>query len=520
MLPTRIDIQRCGVVTKPDLSDLLAQAQKADGPLIPPPLNPDLGGVDPLGLRQLNFDMMDEVLPGLNNVARHVRPFVVVAWASRQAVRIAKGAGRAKVSDDELRDFVDRIEVVYAWSQFLRDRNADLPGRQVLASLLTKTSYRFGGAGWKRRRDLRRDSTSFTAPVSYGPALKALGWISPHPDHPKFLRANSAVEEALDAFEAAIADYLDHPVFSRLGDVTVEADDLREWAQAWSLDEVSPAEQKICIDLLTGAAAPTLRQESLGLLLAAAREAQRIDQSLEVDIETVRTLTCERQLSFTPPAGTEAAVQRWRRLQMRQLFRLTLESLLYWIIWALDDGPLTTRQLVDMFQDECEGWPNQDGAAPWRKTSNAQNPVALMRRIETALRNDYGDDLATALAESLAFCLAEPSAQSPGYQDARLPLSRASREAQAWSGASGPAFLTHVLESWVLAQHVYWAVGRSLGEARGNGSKILRLRVMLDEGGWTQAPGVKLGAVPYPTADRLGTAMSLARECGLLSEIN
>ena len=42
------------------------------------------GGVDPVGLRQINFDLLDQVFPGLNNVARHIRPFVVVTWAWRR----------------------------------------------------------------------------------------------------------------------------------------------------------------------------------------------------------------------------------------------------------------------------------------------------------------------------------------------------------------------------------------------------------------------------------------------------
>lgn len=37
-----------------------------------PPLKP--GGVDPLGLRQVNFDLMDRCIPGLNNTATRLRP--------------------------------------------------------------------------------------------------------------------------------------------------------------------------------------------------------------------------------------------------------------------------------------------------------------------------------------------------------------------------------------------------------------------------------------------------------------
>jgi hypothetical protein len=88
---------------------------------------------------------MDQVFPGLNNVARHVRPYVVVTWAWRRARQLAEALGVDRVKVDDLRDFVDRIEVIYAWSQFLRNPDADLPGRRVFGPLLQSNQYIFGG---------------------------------------------------------------------------------------------------------------------------------------------------------------------------------------------------------------------------------------------------------------------------------------------------------------------------------------------------------------------------------------
>src|SRR5215475_10097588 len=155
------------------LAELASAAFANTGPVSVPPTTPRLGGVDPLGLRQINFDLMDQVLPDLNNVARHIRPFVVTTWAWRRAAQLAKERGSKKVFvDGGLQDFVDRIEVIYSWSQFLRDGAAELPGRRVLQPLLKSDSYRFGGSNWKKRREARRDSTAFSAAVNYGPTLK------------------------------------------------------------------------------------------------------------------------------------------------------------------------------------------------------------------------------------------------------------------------------------------------------------------------------------------------------------
>lgn len=69
-----------------------------------------------------------------------------------------------------------------------------------------------------------------------------------------------------------------------------------------------------------------------------------------------------------------------------------------------------------------------------------------------------------------------------------------------------------------MAQHAYWAVGRGLSDARSRGKQILRLKIVMDEGGWTLTPGTtKQGNPPEPTPDRLETAISLLKECGKLS---
>lgn len=134
-----------------------------------------------------------------------------------------------------------------------------------------------------------------------------------------------------------------------------------------------------------------------------------------------------------------------------------------------------------------------------------------------ALREDDTAAIAKAVVEGLAFSLAEDPGPSAGEQRAdRLPLWRARQEAAVLSDGAAVAFVRHVLESWVLAQHAYWSVGRGMADARAGGKTLLRLRVILDDGGWTLTP-VKRGNPPAPTADRLRTMLSLMTECGLLA---
>jgi hypothetical protein len=149
-------------------------------------------------------------------------------WAWHRARELALRDGVDFVPD-LLLDFVDRREVVYAWSQFTAERNggetADLPGSDALGVEMSGGGYAFGGTAWKTFREKRRYSTALSAPVNYGPALKALRLVRAHPTVPSVMEAAPFTLPALKAFEDCIADCLGHPAFSRLGPVDVTADE-------------------------------------------------------------------------------------------------------------------------------------------------------------------------------------------------------------------------------------------------------------------------------------------------------
>ena len=159
----------------------------------------------------------------------------------------------------------------------------------------------------------------------------------------------------------------------------------------------------------------------------------------------------------------------------------------------------------------ADAWLRSRAAAP-------NGPVALIRQIQEALDDPSHPELALTIRDGLSASIAEAPEHGQIFERAdRLPLFRARREAEAWKAAPAWNFLRHVFESWVLAQHVYWSVGRGLADARARGKTLLRLKIVLEESGWTLAPGVSRGSVPLPTADRLETALTLATEAGLLA---
>lgn len=493
------------------LAELAAAAAAAQEPRFTTPGRTNFGGVDPLGLRQINFDLMDDVLPGLNNVARHIRPFVVVTWAWRRAHKQAETLGKTTIREDDLLDFVDRIEVLYALSQFLRDERTDLPGSQYLAPWLRNVHLKFGGSKWQQRRKERRYSTALSAPVNYGPTLKMLGWVTPHPDHRSLMIPNSAVDPALNALEAQMAGALRHNAFNDFGSVTVEREDARQWGDLWALDQVTEMEAKVMAEQLFGDSAPARRQLGVRLMLAAARHLGT------TDVERVRAAMTGPPSNFQPAAELRIVQYKWRLLQVRQLFRLSLEAFLFWTMRELDGPKRSTVWLVKKF---LEGVPSPVGAiktGAWIKslTSSRAGPTELMKLIQQALDNPGASDLPHSIARGLAFSLTEETPDLTQHPE-RLPLWRAIEETTARSDSPIPEFVRYVLEAWVLAQHTYWSIDRGLADAHVHDRMLLRLRVVLDEGGWTLTPGARVGALPYPTPDRLQTVLSLASECGLL----
>ena len=498
----------------PTLEELTQSASTATGPAVVSASLPKPGGVDPLGLRQINFDMMDHLLPGLNNVARHIRPFVVVAWAWWRARQIAEEKNINPLPVKDAQDFVDRIEVIYAWSQFMVRDAVDLPGRDVLRPLAEAHAWTFGGPAWKKRRETRKYSTAFTAALNYGPGLKMLNWVAPHTDMSDVLIPTPAAIPAVEAFDAQLGAWRDHPALSEFGTVTISREEVIELAEVWPIDQLTEGEKQVARSLIfrtehepNEQRVANARHNGGALVLAAARS---LGSS---DTEKVR-----REMGRLTDNQTAGTREKWRELQVRQLFRFCMESLLYWTLTQLQDGPMTTHALVDRFLAPTSE-PNGLSTKDWLRLKDAvgQEPTDLISSVEDALSTEFLEPLPEAIHSGIALSLAEaPTEPKPYDRTDRLPILRARKDYENFADQPARNFIAHIFEDWLLAQHTYWSVGRGMSDARAGGKRLLRLRIVLDEGGWTLAPGATPGNIPQPTADRLGTALRLAQECDLL----
>ena len=94
-------------------------------------------------------------------------------------------------------------------------------------------------------------------------------------------------------------------------------------------------------------------------MLAAATRASSIQ------VDRLRSTMAGPPSAFKPPAHLLNTGEAWRRIQVRQLFRLSLEALFYWTIVNLEGKPKGTDALVDMFLDQLPSLSKHANARKW-----------------------------------------------------------------------------------------------------------------------------------------------------------
>lgn len=489
------------------VQEIIDESALANGPRVSELVRIRPGGVDPLGLRQINFNLMDQLLPQLNNVARHVRPLSVMAWAWRCAWKSAERLGLEEVPPETLREMVDRIEVIYVWSQLLFHDSVDLPGSAYLKKRLPVDSYTFAGEHWAQMQKERKYSTALSAPANYGPSLFNLCFARRGARRDD-VRVHSLADAALDSIDGLLGDQRQHSAFTKFGEVTVTQADLKLWGGLWDIEKITSAECEHIASTLGGKEAPLKRQHGIQLLKAAI-------ERIGVHSDTaVRSAMCDCGRALDDPQILESTIV-WRGIQARQLFRITLEALLYWATVEVSDRPATVERMASRFLEDT---PSETKVEAWLALpadSDAVDIIGPILELEKLLQGKVNaDSLPSAIYQGLRAALACKAIDSNERQD-RLPLARAQTEAKSFADKSPAQFMEYILSAWAIGQHVYWSVGRGIGDARRGQDRILRLKIVPDEAGLRIVPGANNSA-PRTTPDRLSTAITLLQEAGEL----
>ncbi|MDR7155692.1 hypothetical protein J2W40_002528 [Sphingobium xenophagum] len=487
------------------LSDLDTAVERLDGPQIVPPLPLSVGGVDPLGLRQLNFTMMDRCIPGLNNAAWRLRPYVVMAWAWWKMGRLAGQAGLHALAPLKARLFVDRIEILFQAGHLAAGNYDSLQGSEAIAArVLEKKGYDFSGEDWTDWHMRRRGQGSLLAPVSYGPSAKeglGLGFL--RAAGPLFVPV-SEIMPAVRALDERLAPALRDPAFAALECGWVSLGKIKRWRSLWDMDDLSPQEIEVGRAALLRGGSASGRVDMIALVRKILQEA---DDPLLVD--EIRTLAARSDQSWS----TLPIARLWRALQARQLMRISLEGLLNWVLTQASDGPVSLQEMVGELHAALnvrrgatlDQWLAKDIRSSARIKATL-SPVSLLDDIDGADQSDHPDLCAAGLRAAVAIC--REMGEEPdlfGGQPDRLPLERLSKRLKGAGQISMRDACELMISELLIGQHVYWAIGRS-------GDDTQRLRIVLDEGGWIALQGA---GHANPTADRLDTLLRLAADCGL-----
>lgn len=502
-----------------------------------PPLGGTNKGVDFLGIRQVNLDMMSDLIPSTNNATPYIRPFTLLCWIHWQFYELCAAGGRESVDSTLLRSFRERIEVLFTWGARL-DNYPRIPGKSAAPPISRGARVPLSFDAWGRIDS----STGLMAALWYGPALKTrTGLELLDPRGHGFFRATArgtALARVLDAKlrrdERRYARLL-----STLDEVMASEQDAANLWRIWSPDRQIRREKEIFAGALFAPGGDAelsspIARRSRSLALARLFLARSGRPCTEGEIrEGMFFAAADGGKPFDIAENLALTHRKWVVLQMRQLHRLALESLLSWCEAQIIRGERDTTKLA---QAALESWrehaPLEADAKDFETVLSAiggrfanlrtfldqcrkrplWSPFELMDEILQARRS--GDDALPAYcllgllicsAFTLRLVVRTPEANAGGFH--RLSLRHTADRIAAIARMSLQEALRYILESLILSQHFATAVGRFDGESQ-------RLRLTLEEEGLE--PLVTKPLAPTVAEDRLAILLSLAADCGLV----
>jgi hypothetical protein len=507
-------------------------------PHLVPVFKPALAGVDFLNLRQVNFDLMGECIPGTNNATKLVRGYSLITWVYWIYPRILKQLGREEANSEELIHFREKIESLFVWGHKLAGIGG-LPGISALVPEAVNGRVDLRFKAWKRSRA----NTSFEAAVQYGPSLLDLGGLGLLQKLSTgiyaYTKAGAPLGEALDERLRACSAY------PFLTDLTL-LEGTQEQAEAllpfWRIDEVSPREADTFRSILWD---PTVSEERsprgrrssmielIFAVLAAAPE--------PLGIQEIRMrLALPGLWKSKPLSGGQLKQSRsWLVLQLRQLQRLALESLFSWLERQLKHkGHQQPNALVDAaIHVISEEFGFREGMTVGEVLETAGPPIGDLEIFEEKVAAEPERFSPWSLSRKLREAVVEGSELSltTGFYSllllnqcrtflagddllarhlerggaSRVSLAHWFRLVDRFRDSPWKVLMDWILKNLIISQHL------AVGTQRFDGEKI-RLRMILEEDGLESL--VQHPWQPGVTPDRLSALLSLLVGSGVVTQ--
>lgn len=509
----------------------------AEAPFFLPPPKEDSGGVDYLGLRAINLQMMDQLLPGLNNVAERIRPFSLLAWTIWAYEDHQREQGTL-MEAKQYAMFREKIETLFVLShRFAGISLTRIAGAQQRIETRKRTTLRFEDMGRQRRNTL-------IEAVNYGPGLKGDGgyhFAYPHPTVPQVFLVTKAGGRLARAFDEQLRKDLttkQYTFLRALDQFTLPTEEAAAFAKAWDLEKPSSKEKKEFLARFypddDSGARERARVATIDLILAVLQNNQ--------EPLTAHGIRLSMTMSSLPalPAAVEEAQWRWRALQLRQAQRLALEALFGWMercIWQ-EDMHSTSQYAARMTEAVSRARPDWDVsrllanrlahfaamgtnsdllfASGW--TVPECDVVGTAADLVQDVKGITLEDEVVAKALDLLILVAvhtEHFLRSPALAKyvispslERLPLQWWATMVRGRAAESLQVFLERLVETWLVSQHLGVAASRSSEDSS-------RMRLSIDDAGISSLLNAENDCwSPTLTPDRIVTALSLLCECG------
>jgi hypothetical protein len=134
-------------------------------------------------------------------------------------------------------------------------------------------------------------------------------------------------------------------------------------------------------DRLFGVDAPGCRKLTGEMIFKASGNAASID------VDRLRAKMAGPPAKFVPAKRLKKTWGDFRRLQVRQLFRLALEALSWWTLGILETKPKGTIAIVDDFLNQLPGGAQQRNASALLRAMlpSDTGPTELIGRIQSAM---------------------------------------------------------------------------------------------------------------------------------------
>ena len=501
------------------------------------PYKEDSGGVDFLGLRQVNLHLIDLFLPGINNVTFYVRPYALmswIAWAFREMI------GDRDVTRSEFIAFREKVEILFNWSHQLNDSGAGMAGNGQVAPHQGEGDISLEFSQWKR-------NVSWYDAVNYGPSAKidnGLGFIR-QVKSGVFAVTKSGEKLAL-ALNASLSKSPAYAILFNLDYTATTGSIAGTFYDVWRIDKPSKSESRIFCNSLYDEEAidqPSpigRRSTSIKLILSALRAINKACTSDEL-----RRFIARSSYPFSSEVKSEDSLAEahalWRVLQVRQSHRLAFETIFGWAeVQILEFGRAHSIEIVekllnlikkkypdielnDWIEDQLTAINISKGEAPTLLIAGTENiAIDIFQKMHEISEEVDDRDLSVIMAiETLLLCseitkefMADPLTKIHARDggSSRISLEYWMKFVEGNKSLPFQSFISKVIENFILSQHFGVAAARySDGKQR--------LRLSIEEGGIVSMLNNTTEAlIPSVTRDRLDTILSLMHDAGLLLE--